>query len=519
LQRFAKLLGISVLVLATARPGAAQQAGFTPEPTIPQALLQEETEHSHVMEIAAYLTDVYGPRLTNSPNIREAAQYAQGLMTSWGLTRVHSEVWGPFGRGWANEFFQASEVSPRQFPLIAYPKAWTPGTNGTVTADAVFAKIQKEDDFNDYRGRLKGKFVLTAAPVAVEAHFEALAHRYTDQELGDLAQPRPEQPPADPAVRERQAAQRKFNLALLKFLTEQRAAAWLEPSSHDGGTVTVMDGGPRDPKGPIPLPRVAIAAEHYNRIVRDLQKNVATRLQIQITNRFYDDDPNSFNLIGEITGNAKPQEVVMLGAHFDSWHSGTGATDNAAGCSVILEAMRLLKVSGVKMKRTVRMALWTGEEEGLLGSRAYVKEHFADRQTMQTKPEHAAISAYYNVDNGTGKIRGIYMQGNEGLRTIFSPWIEPLKSLGMSKLSIRGTGGTDHVAFEEVGIPAFQFMQDPIEYETRTHHTNMDVYDRLQEADLKQMAVVVASFVYWTANADEMLPRKPLPSKPSPPNP
>jgi carboxypeptidase Q len=416
----------------------------------------------------------------------------------------------PRRRG-SNELFEANEIAPRHFPLIAYPKAWTPGTNGPITADAIYAKIEKEDDFSSYRGRLRGMFVLTAPMRVVEAQFDAPAHRLTDQELADLAQPRAPQPAPDKETRDRLRKQQEFNAKLVKFLTDEGAVAWLEPAPHDGGTMTVMSGGSRDPKEALVLPRIAVDIEHYGRIFRTLEKNIPVTLQIDIANRFYDENLDSFNIVAEIPGTDKPDEVVMLGAHFDSWASGTGATDNAAGSAVMMEAMRILKASNAKMHRTVRLALWTGEEEGLLGSRAYVLQHLADRNSMELKPDYAKLSAYFNVDNGTGKIRGFYLQGNEAVRPIFEKWMEPFKSEGMATLSARGTGGTDHVSFDEVGLPGFQFIQDPIEYETRTHHTNMDVYERIQAADLKQMAVIVASFAYMTANADQLLPRKPLP--------
>jgi Zn-dependent M28 family amino/carboxypeptidase len=328
-----------------------------------------------------------------------------------------------------------------------------------------------------------------------------------------MAQPRPPQAPPDAAALARFLAQQQFNQKLLKFLTDEGAAAWLEPSPHDGGTITVTSGGSRDPKDPLVLPRIAVAIEHYGRIFRTLEKHVPVTLSVNIINKFYEENLDSFNIIAEVPGTDKAEEVVILGAHFDSWDSGTGATDNAAGSAVMMEAMRILKVSGLKTRRTVRLALWTGEEEGLLGSRAYVKQHFGDRQSLEFKPDYAKVSAYFNVDNGTGKIRGLYLQGNEEVRPIFEKWMEPFKSMGMTTLSISGTGGTDHVSFDEVGLPGFQFIQDPIEYEPRTHHTNMDVYERIQDADLKQMAVIVASFVYMTANANDQLRRKPLPKK------
>ncbi len=465
------------------------------------------------METASYLTDVYGPRLTNSPNIREAADYVMKTLGDWGLTNVHEEQWGPFGRGWANELVEANEIAPRQFPLIAYPKAWTPGTSGPIVADAVYAKIEKEEDFAAFRGKLKGKFVLTAPLPAVPAHFDAAGHRFTDAELADLEKPVPPPAPVDPADRDKFMARVRFNDKLVKFLTEEGAAAWIEPSTHDGGTIFVMAGGSRDPKVPQVLPRLAVAVEDYGRIFRTLEKQIPVTLRVNIASKSYDDNLDSFNILAEIPGTDKANELVMLGAHFDSWDSGAGATDNAAGSVVVMEAMRLLKAANLPMRRTVRMALWTGEEEGLLGSRAYVAAHFAEREKMKLHPDHSKLSAYFNVDNGTGKIRGVYLQENEAVRPIFEKWMAAFREQGMTTLAIRGTGGTDHVSFDEVGLPGFQFIQDPIEYDSRTHHTNMDTYERLQEADLKQMAVIVASFAYMTANSETLLPRKPLPPK------
>jgi len=465
--------------------------------------------HSQVMDIMSYLTDVYGPRLTNSPDMRAAAQWTEGEMKKWGLANVHTEPW-KFGRGWSNERFSAMMTAPRPYILIAYPLAWTPGTNGPVTAQAVYAPIESEADFDKYRGKLKGKFVLTQVPPDDPAHYDAQAHRYTDAELEAMSEePIPTGRNADRFARFRAlfALQQK----ICAFLAEEGVAGWVEASRGDDGTVYVQSGGSYEPNGPPAPPSFMLASECYGRIYRILQKNIPVTLRINAQNKFYDDDLNSFNIIGEIPGTDKADEVVMIGAHFDSWHAGTGATDNGAGDGVMLEAMRILKASGLKMRRTVRIGLWTGEEEGLLGSRAYVKDHFGDPTTMQLKPEQEKLDAYYNVDNGSGKIRGIYLQGNEAVAPLFEKWMAPFHNLGMTTLTIRNTGGTDHLSFNAVGIPGFQFIQDPIEYETRTHHSNMDVYERLQEPDMKQMAVIVASFVYLTANRDEMIPRKPLP--------
>jgi carboxypeptidase Q len=517
-RKHASALAVCVVLLAVL-PLVAQAPSQVDLYGIHQ-IKDEGFNNSKVMEIMSYLTDVYGPRLTNSPDIKEAAAWTTSKMKEWQLANVHLEQWGPFGRGWSNERFSAQVISPRPFPLIAYPKAWTPGTNGPVTAAAVFAPILKEEDIAKYRGQLKGKFVLTAAIPETPERFEAQAHRYTDAELAELAtQPVPVANAEDRAAQFR--AQRELNLKIQKFLVEEGVAAWIETSRGDDGTVFVQQGGGRDKEKDPPAPtRVAVAGENYGRIVRLLEKKVTVTLQLDIENKFYDDDLNSFNIMGEISGTdkSKADEIVMLGAHFDSWHSGTGATDNGAGSAVMLEAMRILKTTGLKMRRTVRIGLWTGEEQGLLGSRAYVKQHFADPEVMKPTPEHAKLDAYYNVDNGTGKIRGVYLQGNEMVAPIFSAWMVPFHDLGMTTLTIRNTGGTDHLAFNAVGLPGFQFIQDPLDYDTRTHHSNMDVYERIQEPDMKQMAVIVASFVYLTANRDEMIPRKPLP-KPQPARP
>jgi hypothetical protein len=475
-------------------------------------LKDEGLQRSKVMEIESYLTDVYGPRLTGSPNIREAADWAQKTMKEWGVANVHTETW-PFGRGWQNQRFVANAVTPRAYPLIAYPKAWTPGTNGPVSGEATIAVIANDKDFDTYRGKLRGKFVLGTAMRDVPAHFEAPGHRYSDTELVDLSK----QPEAG-GGRGRgnfQAAQ-AFNAKRNQFFLDEGVAAVLDISRGDGGTLFVQGGGPRDPKEP-PVPaQVVVAVEQYGRIWRTLEKKIPVTLTMDIDNKFFDGDQNGFNIAGEIPGTDKADELVMLGAHFDSWHTGTGATDNAAGSAVMMEAMRLLKVSGVKLRRTVRIGLWGGEEEGLLGSKEYVKAHFADPTTMQLKPEHAKLAGYFNVDNGTGLIRGVYLQGNEAAAPIFQQWMEPFKNLGMTTLTIRNTGGTDHLSYDAVGLPGFQFVQDEVEYNSRTHHSNMDVYERIQPADMMRNAVIVAAFVYNTANREEKLPRKPLPKPTAP---
>jgi len=508
---------------ASAVPAAPDSAaawdGDRPDLEAIYKIKDEGINHSHVMEIESYLTDVYGPRLTGSPDAREAAGWATKTMTDWGLANVHLEEWGPFGRGWSNERFSAQMIAPRPYILIAYPEAWTPGTNEVgspaVTADAFLALINKPEDLDQYKGQLKGKFVLTAPLPDVKANFDKPdAHRYTDAELAEEATQEinagPD--PARAAMIAQYRARRELNQKIQKFLIDEGAAAWIEPSrGGDDGTVFVQQGGSQDPKAPPAPPRITLAVESYGRIYRLLDKKIPVALLIDDQNKFYNDNPNSFDILAEIPGTDKADEVVMLGGHFDSWQAGTGATDNGAGSAVMMEAMRILKTSGLKMRRTVRVGLWTGEEEGLLGSRAYVKSHFADPTTMQVTPEHAKLDAYYNIDNGTGRIRGIYLQGNEAVAPIFEEWMKPFHNLGMTTLTIRNTGGTDHLSFNAVGLPGFQFIQDPIDYETRTHHSNMDVYERIQEPDMKQIATIVAAFVYMTANRPDMIPRKPMP--------
>jgi hypothetical protein len=369
------------------------------------------------------------------------------------------------------------------------------------------AVIDSEPDFGALRGKLKGKIVLAQRVPEVEPLWDAPAHRLTDQELGDLSmQPAPQQQRLGGF-----GSLQQFNQRRMQFYLDEGVVAVVYPGRGNGGTVFGTANGPRDPSVPPYPTTLSIAAEHYGRIARMLEKGVPVSLQLDIQNRFYDDNLNSFNVVGEIPGTDKADELVMLGGHFDSWHGGTGATDNAAGSAVMLEAVRILKATGLKMRRTVRIALWTGEEQGLLGSRAYVKDHFGDPATMQLKPEHARLSGYFNVDNGTGRIRGVYLQGNETVAPIFEKWMEPFHNLGMTTLTIRNTGGTDHLSYDAVGLPGFQFIQDPVEYGTRTHHSNMDLYERIQPFDMMENAVIVATFVYQTANRDEKLPRKPLP--------
>ena len=464
------LLAGSALALAvTFAPVSAQQAERVDLDAI-YKIKDEGFSRSRVMELMSWMTDVYGPRLTNSPGFRKAGEWAVKEMTSWGLTNVTLQPF-QFGRGWSNErFFMMATTPGGSFPVIGYPQAWTSGTADHAVGDAVLATLDTPEDLATWKGKLKGKFVLTTAMPDVPALFEPQAQRYTDSQLADLSTE------TDSIGRGRGGRGGRaggpgrgggggpsFAETRTKFLKDEGVLATIAPGRGTGGTVFVGGGGSREPNAPATVPAVTIAVEHYGRILRTLQKNQAVSIDLDVKNTFHDDTA-SFNVVGEIRGTDKADEIVMLGAHFDSWHSATGATDNAAGSAVMMEALRILKQTGLPLRRTVRIGLWGGEEQGLIGSRQYVAEMFADRTTMAVKPAHAKFAGYFNVDNGTGAIRGVYLQGNEAVAPIFEAWMKPFNNLGMKTLTIRDTGGTDHQSFDGVGLPGFQFIQDPVEY-------------------------------------------------------
>jgi len=485
---------------------------------------------SKVMDFATGLMDSIGERLTGSPNMKRANEWTRDQLTAMGLSNAHLESWGPFGRGWANQYVNARMTSPDIVPLIVYAKAWTPGTNGVVQGKCIRATIEDKKDFDKYKGKLAGMIVIFGADAEVKPITEAPFKRLGDDDLAKTAEYQipGERPPfrfADFLKRQ------QFVKELNQFFAEETVLAVIDHSrgTAGGGTVFVQSGGSYKPGETTTVPQITMAAEHWTRIARLLQQKKDVTLELNVTNTFYDDDPMQYDTIAEIPGTDKKDEVVMLGAHLDSWHAGTGATDNGAGTIVMMEAVRILKALDIKPRRTIRIGLWSGEEEGLLGSQGYAEKHFGSRPHMDepgmkdmptllrreagevtVKPEQAKVSAYFNVDNGTGKIRGIYLQENPAVAPIFEAWMKPFKDLGMTTITMRNTGGTDHQSFDAVGIPGFQFIQDPIEYETRTHHSNMDVYDRLQPDDLKQISVIVAGFVYDAAMRDQMLPRKPI---------
>lgn len=519
-----KLTAIAVLVLLLIPlPGTAEERV---DLNAVYRIKTEALQNSKIMEHLSFLTDVHGPRLTGSSGYQAAAEWAVKRLGEYGVANPRLEKWGPFGRGWNYTRFSAHMVEPTYAPLIGFPLAWSPGTDGTIQGEPLLAVMRTEADFNKFRGKLKGKIVFAADAKDIQPQDTAALKRYTGAELNSLfLAPDPAQrspvssrPGGIPGMNPEQL--RQFRAKLHKFYKDEGVLAVVNYGYRgDGGTIFASAGGSRETKDPIPPTMIAITPEHYNRVLRLLEKKIAVKLELEVQAQLKDADLDSFNVIGEIPGTGKHKdEIVMIGAHLDSWHGGTGATDNASGCAVMIEVMRILKALSLKLDRTVRIGLWSGEEQGLLGSKAYVKEHLADRETMVTTAQHSKFSAYYNLDNGTGKIRGIYLQGNDMARPIFEAYLAPFRDLGAATVSIRNTGGTDHLSFDAVGLPGFQFIQDSVEYGSRTHHSNMDTYDHTVAGDLMQAAAITASFVYHTANRGEMIPRKLLP-KPEPKKP
>lgn len=485
---------------------------------------EEGLNHSQVMDIVFHLTDVSGPRLTNSPGYFRAANYAKDALTKWGLQNSMLDPWGDFGKGWELQKSYVAMTAPYYKPLNAYPKSWVSGTNGLKNAEVMIVTAKDSADAMSYKGKLKKKILILDRNDVYNQSFKADATRYTDDDLTKLANAKPpSQTPVDTAAARRRREQfanqgrgARNALTILKDLAKEEGAICILSDvirGHDG-TLFVQGGGAYKAEDPENFTDIVLTLEDYNTILRLLKANIPVTLETEVKTKFTKDDIKGYNVIAEIPGSdpTLKEELVMLGGHLDSWHSATGATDNAAGSAVMLEAIRVLKATGLQPKRTIRIGLWSGEEEGLLGSRGYVKKTFADPATMQLTPAHAKFSSYFNIDNGTGKIRGIYLQGNEACRKIFEQWFKPFNDLGAQTITAGNTGGTDHLSFDAVGLPGFQFIQDPIEYDTRTHHSTADSYDHLIAADLKQMATIVAAFVYNAAQRADKLPRKELPA-------
>jgi hypothetical protein len=508
---------------------------------------EEGFKHSHVIEFGGALADGIGPRLTGSPNMAKANAWTRDTLTKIGLENAHLEDWGEFGMGWQQINTWVRMTSPDPEPLWAQAAPWSPATNGPVTGEVVYMNVQEMGDLEKYKGLLKGKIVLLGLMRPTPDITEPLFHRYTDAELKEMetyeargGRYTPGSPEFSKYLAERMKIA-ELRKAALKMMTDEGSIAVLTPSrdsSNGGGTGIIFDDNGanlvRDAQkkdNAVTIPNAVMMIEHYNRLARLIENHVPVTLELNIETKFTGDHEHGFDTVAEITG-TDPRlkgQVVMVGGHLDSWISGTGATDNGAGSIVAMEAVRILKSLGIKPKRTIRIALWSGEEQGLFGSQGYVKQHFGTfaepkvpdpantpsflRQhgPLTTTKEWETLDAYYNLDNGTGKVRGVYTQENWAIAPIFKQWIAPLADLGVTTISYRNTGGTDHLSFDAVGLPGFQYIQDPMDYETRTHHSDMDTFDRLHALDLEQAAVVEAIFLYNTSEREAMMPRKPFP--------
>lgn len=559
-QRHHAAILLLTIILISASTAFAQQpaATPTPDPNDPITRIREEgLKRSHVMETLSYLTDVIGPRLTASSNMKRANDWTRDQLTKWGLQNAHLEEWGPFGRGWALKSFSAEVVEPQSIPLLAFPLAWSPPANLPL-ADVVYLDAKDEADLARFKGQLRGKIVMFGSARELEAQFDAPATRLTEKQLLALADAG-DSDASDFAARlaspmlQQLLKNRIFFIKQLQFLRDEGTALIVSPSRGDGGIIFAEDAlvaDELDMSSPVAtirslffgkkaydvnttsvVPQIVLAPEQYNRLTRMIKAGEKVRMKVSLVSQFSKDEMMAHNTIAEIPGSDKADEIVMVGAHMDSWHSGTGATDNGAGVAAAMEAVRIIQALGLKPRRTIRIGLWSGEEQGLFGSLAYVAQHFGApsgeskddsflrliqggvAKKIKRGPEYDKLSAYYNLDNGTGKIRGVYLQGNEAVRPIFRQWLQPFRDLGASTLSASNTDGTDHLSFDAIGLPGFQFIQDEIEYETRTHHSNQDVFDRIQGDDLKQAATIMAAFIYNTAMRDEKLPRKSVPGK------
>ncbi|MEP9357387.1 M20/M25/M40 family metallo-hydrolase [Sphingomonas sp. KR3-1] len=517
---------LATAALLVAAPAAAQSV----DPATGGALVAEGTDHSEVMTTAEYLADVIGPRMTNSPAMRTAEQWTQDKFRGWGLVDVHKEGFD-FGRGWWIEKSSVRMVAPRPVQLTAIPIAWTPATNGVVTAPVIVAPMKSAGDFAQWKGKLAGKVVLVSAPGTGSEPNEPDFQRLSDADLAKLDVY--QEPTWDPANQRQTLARAGFERALAQFLAEEGAVAYVTRSRNDGKLV--HGEGYLHHVGETPkVPGVEMAAEDYRRLVRLAWTGKAPTLEIENNVHFDDSDPKAYNIIADIKGSDPRAGYVMAGAHLDSWVAGDGAADNGAGSAMVMEAARIIAASGIKPKRTIRFALWAGEEQSLYGSIAYIEQHLAKRPAWDHVPSadefyyswatrfpitplpgHKDLAAYFNIDNGSGKIRGIYAENNMAVVPIFRDWLAPFASMGASTVAIQKTEGTDHQFMQSVGIPAFQFIQDPLDYESRVHHTQLDTYDHLKAADMRQASIILAAFLLDAANARDPLPRLPIPTAPA----
>ena len=535
-------LVVVFVVLLFSKVVFAQYAAEPVDTAMMSQIRDEGMNHSQAMTTLEGLTDYCGGRLSWSPEFNAAAAWVMNRLKSWHLENVHEEQFTPYGKPWSIKRFSAHMIEPRVVPLVGVPRAWSPGTDGTIQGPAIYLDVKSDSDFARYAGKLKKAFVFVSEPEALTLNFEPFARRTADSSLLKLANAAPGQarqrgPFRDSTMMRRFREEARLANAKLEFCIKEHAYAVIDETRGESGTV--MTGAANVPQppdalgnrfarvnafqqdAPKTLPQITLTAEHYNRIVRLLKQNIPVRLEMELDVDMPEKAVPGLDVIGEIPGTDLKDEVVMVGAHLDSWHPGTGACDNGTGVTTAMEAMRILSALGVKPRRTIRIGLWGGEEQGLYGSKWYVTEHFGSREgtgftptgPLTTKPDYDKFCAYFNDDNGSGKFRGIYLQGDEAARPIFRAWFTPFAVLGASTVSASNTGGTDHLSFDAIGLPGFQFIQDPLEY-GRTYHTNFDVYERASESDLEQSAVIMAAFAYDAAMRDQKLPHMPMPGPP-----
>ena len=502
-------IAVFITALLAFVPVTGRASAERVDETVVAAIKLEGFQNSQVMDTLSWLSDVYGPRLTGSDNLRHAAEWARDRMKTWGLANAALEPYAMSFRGWTLERFSLDMIEPQYMRIYGYPMAWSPPLAAPLTATPIVVDIKSKEDFDKYRGKLRGAVVMNGRPAAADIGFKPEAERLDE---GALTKQSAEISPGKPASL--QEEDEDFNRGLdsqidiQKFFASEGVAAVITASSI---REDVRVAGYYDQKWHTPFPSFVFSREHYGRLIRMLDKQIPVKLSLSLSARFTD-NVEGFNVVAEIPG-SDPQlrsQVVMLGGHLDSWHTGTGATDNGAGCAAAMEAVRILQSIGVKPRRTIRVALWSGEEQDYFGSRGYVAKHFGNPATAERKPEHATLAAYFNLDNGAGRIRGINLQGNEAARPIFEEWLRPFAYLGATTVTTLNSGGTDHVLFNAVGLPGFQFIQDPLNYESRAHHSSLDVYEEAPPDDLKQASVILASFVYHAAMRDDMLPRPKL---------
>lgn len=528
--RFAAMLAASLLACAAPLSVSAAPEG---DSAAVARIIDEGMNRSEAMTTASALMDRIGARLTNSENHRKAESWAMELLRKQGLANVHVEPFD-FGLGWNLDSYSVAMVSPRPLPLTAIPVAWSPPTEGTLRAGVVIAPMSREEHFAEWKGKLAGKIVLVSLPGQTSESKDGVFQRYTDAQIAELDTYT--KPVFDPDAAALQVRNRRFQGKLAAFLKAEGAVALVKMSYRDGKLVH-GEGYDFQPGQTLALPAIELAQEDYRRLVRLAKTGPAPEIAITVAARYDESTLRAENVVAEIPGSDPKAGYVMAGAHFDSWIAGDGANDNGAGSVTVIEAARLIAKLGVKPKRTIRFVLWSGEEQGLLGSRAYIEQHLATRPVdpalkgidsyvawrnafpITPKPEYGQLKAYFNMDNGSGRFRGIYSEGNLGAEKLLKEWLSPFNMLGADKLVVSKTGGTDHVFMQAIGLPGYQFIQDPLDYDTRVHHSSLDTVDHMRADDMRQAAVIMAGMLWQAANSDKELPRAVLPTQPAPTDP